>query len=64
LAREEGGDRTIIESLEDPREEEVAEVVRAVVRDNQPVGFQWISKVIAEVRERRLGSWREKVLAE
>jgi hypothetical protein len=64
LAREEGGDGTIIESLEDPREEEVAEVVRAVVHNNQPVGFQWMSKVVAELRERRLGSRREEVLAE
>jgi hypothetical protein len=64
LARDERGDVTIVESLEDPREEEILEVVWPVECNNQPVGSQWMAKMVTELWEGRLGGWRQEVLAE
>ncbi len=64
LAREEGGDGTIIESLEDPREEEVPKVIWAMICNDHSVGFDWDSHEVVEAGEARLGSGFEEVFME
>jgi hypothetical protein len=63
-ARNEGGDGTVIELLEHAREDEVTKVIRPVIGNNQPFGSQRAGKMVAEVQERRLRRWREKVSME
>jgi hypothetical protein len=64
LASNERGDRTIIESLKGPREEEVLEVVWLLIGNNQSVCSQGAFKMVAEVWEWRLSGWREEMSAE
>jgi hypothetical protein len=64
LGGDEGGDWLVIKFLKAAREEEVVEVVRPMMGNNQPVGSQRASKMVSEVRERRLCGQKEEVLAE
>jgi hypothetical protein len=63
-ARDESGDRAIVEVLEYSWEEEVPEVVRSVICYNHPFSPNRAYKEIAEFRKWSLDSRVEEVLAE
>ena len=62
--RHEGGDWLIRGCTEDSREEEVLQIVRSVVGDNQSVREDAGTKRVFQLGKRGLPSGREEVLAE